>query len=113
MKRDRNLCMLLYTHFIASFITGGSRLDLAVNTKSFKIFTAGWVHEQSIICAVSPVIRSGMMALLPNGDNNLMVGGFKMKACTNLCLNLSAVCRQTVCLLPFTHVSNVRPAVRL
>jgi hypothetical protein len=37
------------------------------------------MHEQSIICAVSPVIRTGMMALLPNGDNNLKVGVLKLK----------------------------------
>jgi hypothetical protein len=69
------VCVCVY--FIASFITGGSRWDLAFNTKSCKIFTASWVHEQSIICAVSPIIRTGMMALLPNGDNNLMVGVLK------------------------------------
>jgi len=68
---------ILYIPFIASFITGGSRFDLAVEQKSCKVFTAGWMHEQSIICAVSPVIRTGMMALLPNGDNNLMVGVLK------------------------------------
>jgi len=73
VKRDITF-IFVYT-FTASFITGGSRFDLAVEEKSCKIFTAGWIHEQSIICAVSPAIRTGMMALLPNGDNNLMVGG--------------------------------------
>lgn len=84
-KRERKLVeYFFYTYFIDRLFHNRCKpIGCCRETKRCKLFTACWTHEQPINCAVSPVIKNRVMALLPNGDDNLKARFLEIKACVN------------------------------